>query len=63
MVPDQLVLQRLEGVPGIGLVTTVQPLPVDEIRAARAALAALVAGHLLELLEAVKIVVAVGRRA
>jgi hypothetical protein len=48
MVPDQLVLQRLESVRGISLVTAVQPLPVDEIRAASAALAALVGRHLLK---------------
>jgi hypothetical protein len=63
VVPDQLVLKRLKSVRRICLVTAMQPLPVDEISAASATLSALVRRHLLELLEAMKIVVAVGRRA
>jgi hypothetical protein len=63
VVAYQLVPKRFKGMCGIALVTAVQTLPVDEISPARSAFAALVRRHLLQLLEAVQIVVAVSRRA
>src|SRR4051812_30239425 len=60
---DHLVLQCLEGVSRVAFVAAMQPFPVDEVSAAGAAFAPLVGRHLLELLEAVQIVVAIGRRA
>ena len=48
---------------GVVGVAPVQPLPVYEVRATGAALPALARSHLLQLLEAVQIVLAVGRRA
>lgn len=60
---DHFVLKRLEGVDSVAPVSAMQPLPVDEVRTAGTALAPLIWGHLLQLLEAVQFIVAIGRRA
>jgi hypothetical protein len=53
------VLKRGEGVCDIAPISAAQPPPVDQVRPTSAAFAALVGHHLLQLLEAVQIVVAV----
>jgi hypothetical protein len=60
---DHLVLERFKCMRRVASVAAMQPLPVNEVGAASAAFPALIRRHLFQLLEAVEIVVAVGRRA
>ena len=60
VVPDQLVLQGLEGVLGVTEVTAVKPRPIDKVCAAGAAAARSSGVIFLSCLKQCKIVAAIG---